>query len=114
MSGGRLGERSVEVGFLLTVASAPCQLTLVGEDTSGEGGAIVATKTDEHDTEAWHCLLSLDALRLEHGAGCRLSFIKDSETILVSHVACTFGSVALDAWARAGRNLLKGEGSLSG
>ena len=114
MSGGGLGERSVEVGFLRTVASSPCQLTLVGKNTSDEGGAVVATETDEHDTEAWHCLLSLDALRLEHGAGCRLSFVIDSEAILVSDVDLTLGVVALDSWPGASRHLLKGEGSLSG
>ena len=49
--GGALSERAVEVGLVLALAGVPLGLHAVGDDTGGEGGAVVATETDEHDTE---------------------------------------------------------------
>lgn len=45
-----LSKRAIVIGLHLTVLSAPCNVVLVGDDTTSDCRAIVATPTDKHKT----------------------------------------------------------------
>lgn len=84
MSGGTLGERAMEVGLDFASPGLPGHGLSVGDEASCESGAIVAAKTDEHDTELGHLLASLDRLGLDDGTN--LAVLEESEAVLVLHV----------------------------
>ena len=86
VSGGRLGERSVKVCLLLTVLRLPGELAFVGDDTSCEGGAIVAAEADKHDANLGDGLLCKDAFSLENSTRSLLGFVVKSESVLVGDV----------------------------
>jgi len=48
---GSLGKRTVKVGLLKTLLGHPCDAMLVGEQTSRKSRSIVATPTNQEDTE---------------------------------------------------------------
>lgn len=50
--GGSTNERSVVVGHLESVLVVPSDVVLVGKDGSGDGGTVVTTPTDHHETGA--------------------------------------------------------------
>lgn len=65
-----LGDGSKEVGLVSTGLGVPGDVVLVGKETSGEGGTVVTTETDEHDTELRGSKISLEAVSvLLQGAG---------------------------------------------
>jgi hypothetical protein len=77
VGGSALGERAVEVSLLFTSFGSPGKSLLVGDDTGDEGGTVVATETDKHDSEFWDALVSSDGLFLDHGTGLfALSVVK--------------------------------------
>ena len=54
VSGGALGERSMEVWVLDSTLGLPLLLLLVGKDTSDESASVVSSKSDKHHSELWH------------------------------------------------------------
>jgi hypothetical protein len=70
---GALGERTMEVWMLSSSLGLPSLLLLVGEDTGGESGAIVASEADKHDAELGNVRLGLDPVADGlHGLGVGL------------------------------------------
>merc|ERR1719410_1970215 len=65
MSCRALREGSIKVCLLLTIFSQPRKLVAIRNDSCGEGGAIVATETNEHDANTRHAPVRLDRLGLQ-------------------------------------------------
>lgn len=57
-----LSEGTVEVSLDISILCLPRKLLLVGKDTSNKGGTVVATKTDEHDSELGNFLSGTDGV----------------------------------------------------
>lgn len=83
VSGGTLGEGTVEVSMLFTILGSPGHLLLIGEDTSNEGGTVVATETNEHDSKFGKTGVGGNFLFLNHRLGCLGLLVEESETGLV-------------------------------
>mmetsp|Transcript_69588 Transcript_69588/g.96645 ORF Transcript_69588/g.96645 Transcript_69588/m.96645 type:complete len:545 (-) Transcript_69588:57-1691(-) len=94
VAGGALGKGTVHVGLNLTVAAIPSDLLLVGDDTSGESGTVVTTKTDKHDTELGNVFVSLDLLLLGNSLEVSLVLSVDSESVVVRNSDFFFSVVA--------------------
>lgn len=55
-------DRTVVVGLARTLLGVPGDLAAVGEDTSGDGGAVVATPTDQHHTDLGDLAVDLEVV----------------------------------------------------
>ena len=96
-----LSEGTVEVCSLLTILCGPGHVALVGEDTGDKRGSIVATETDEHNTESGHTLVSLDDLGLGNCARHLLLLVVQGEPVLVRHGDLILRLDSVNAWSGA-------------
>jgi len=96
VAGGGLSEGTVHVGLDLTVAAVPSDLLLVGDDTSGESGTVVTTKTDKHDTELGNVFVGLDLLLLGNSLEIGLVLSIDGESVAVRNSDFFFSVIAGD------------------
>ena len=53
VSGGSLGEGTVEVWVLNTSLGLPSLFLFVGEDSGNESRSVVSSKADKHDSKLW-------------------------------------------------------------
>jgi hypothetical protein len=83
VSGGALGERSMEVWMLDSILGLPGCLLFVGKDTSNESASVVSSESDKHDSDFWNLGDSLDlGGDLLEGLGL-LSLVPDWDRLLV-------------------------------
>ena len=68
---------------MLTILGAPRELALVSNDTSSEGGTVVAAETYDHDTDLGHSFVCLDRLGLQNRSLTLLVLGEHSEAVLV-------------------------------
>ena len=62
VSGGSLGEGTVEVWVLNSSLGLPSLLLFVGENSGNESTSVVSTKADKHDSKLWNGVDSLDGV----------------------------------------------------
>lgn len=101
--GGALGEGAVEVGLVLALAGVPLGLHAVGDDASGEGGAVVTAETDEHHTEAGGLALGAEGDLGVEGLGDELALRAGDTGGLVGVVAHD-GLLSVDNVGRSNNN----------
>jgi hypothetical protein len=112
VSGGALGEGTIEVSLLLTSLGGPGESTLVSDDTGCEGGTVVTTKADEHDTKLGDSLVSFDGLLLDDRAGLLGFGVVEGEAVLVVDLDMRLSLGAGDSGeGGAGLHLLELEGA---
>jgi hypothetical protein len=64
LSDDRLGHGTVPIGALGSLSGLPGELLLVSEDTGSEGGTVVSSPSDKHDTHLlWGSLVNSDGVR---------------------------------------------------
>ncbi len=62
LHGGSHSDGSVVVGGAWTLTSLPGEVVTVGDDAGGDGGAVVASKTDQHHSDLWDGALDLEVV----------------------------------------------------
>ncbi len=82
---GGLGDGTVVVGVLDAVLGLPGDLVLVGEDTGGDGGAVVASPADEQNTSLGDLAVGLEGVLFRDGLHNN-AVILFSNDCLVVHV----------------------------
>eukprot|EP01139_Manchomonas_bermudensis_P023324 Amastigsp_a841014_52645.p2 type:complete len:185 gc:universal Amastigsp_a841014_52645:612-1166(+) len=82
--GRRLRQRAEVVRLLDALARAPRDPLAVGDDASGDGGAVVAAETDNHHADAGNPALGLEGVLRGDGGGDGLAIIAgDNASALV-------------------------------
>ena len=115
VGGGTLGERAVEVGLHFSGLGHPSESLLIGEEAGGEGGAVVTTETDEHDTELGNALVSSDNFFLNNRSGLLLLSIVKREAVLVDNLEMSLGLGTLNTGeGGSGLDFLELEGAFGG
>jgi hypothetical protein len=62
-----LGDTAVVIGSLFSSLVEPLEFLFVSDNTSGEGGAVVSTPTNEHDSEFGNFGVSFESVFLFQG-----------------------------------------------
>ena len=89
MACSALSERAVEVCLLRTGLGLPAQSEFVCEDACDQSGAVVSSKTDQHDSDTWHLLLCLNDVFLAHIFEAACLLVIKSESLVI----CGFDEV---------------------
>lgn len=81
MASSALSERTVEVSTDCSVLGLPWKLLLVSKDTSNKGRSVVATETNEHNSQLGNLLLCSDGVLFDDILACLFLLVEDSESL---------------------------------
>ena len=90
----------------------PRQVLFVGDNTSSEGGSVVAAETDEHDSKLGDTSVGADFLFLDDWLGRHGLLVEEGKSGLVVNLDVVVGDLAFDS-GEGGGFLVGAEGEFA-